>query len=56
MSTLLTNIFSGAYIFSGIMISFTCPSEAEAYLDGRGRVVEELVDKEQVDIASCYIY
>ena len=41
--------FSGAYIFSGIMISFTCPSEAEAYLDGRGRVADELVDKEQVD-------
>ena len=35
------------------MISITCPSEAEAYLDGRGRVADELVDKEQVDIASC---
>ena len=53
MSTLLTNIFSGAYNFSGIMISFTCPSEAEAYLDGRGRVADEFVDKEQVEIASC---
>ena len=31
------------------MISFPCPSEAEAYLAGRGRVVDELVDKEQVD-------
>ena len=30
------------------MISFTCPSEAEAYLDGRGCIAEELVDKEQV--------
>ena len=43
------NIFSGAYIFSGIMIRVTCPSEAKAYLDGRERVADELVDKEQVD-------
>ena len=37
------------------MISFTCPSEAEAYLDGRGRVADELVDKEQVDASCLYI-